>query len=78
MTERDYKNAADKIAVNARYDQAVRKDVDYKGLRVFEGEGHKGDVLGYPLFILAGAGKVRRADIHETYDIMGMLTQEAK
>ena len=50
----------------------------YKGYHVFDAQGTSSVLSGYPLFILAGKGTVRRADIHETYDIMGALTQEAR
>lgn len=78
MTDEEYIEEANRIAHSACYDHANKLDINYKGLYVFNAEGHNGKVSGYPLFILAGANTVRRADIHETYDIMSMLTQECK
>ena len=72
MTEKDYETKVQEIAQSACYDKAEKLD------HVFDAQGTSSVLSGYPLFILAGKGTVRRADIHETYDIMGALTQEAR
>jgi hypothetical protein len=74
----DYDEEARRIALDALFETAKPVDLDYKGFRVYHAQGHKGQVPGYPLFILARDGKIRRASIHESYDIMGMLGQECK
>jgi len=77
MTEREYETEANRMAEKANYDSAEKTGIAYKGMDVYEGTGHQGDVPGYPMFLLAGAGRVRRADIHETCDIMGIMTKKA-
>ena len=78
MTEKDYETKVQEIAQSACYEKAEKLDLTYKGYHVFDAQGTSSVLSGYPLFILAGKGTVRRADIHETYDIMGALTQEAR
>ncbi|MBS5519358.1 MAG: hypothetical protein KHX13_03345 [Acidaminococcus intestini] len=78
MTEKEYETKVQEIAQSACCKKAEKLDLTYKGYHVFDAQGTSSVLSGYPLFILAGKGTVRRADIHETYDIMGTLTQEAR